>query len=375
MAPPFLRLSLAEFSQAVAGFAWPRPKTAVHVHHTWRPNHAQYRGLPTIQAMYDFHTRNNGWSDIAQHISIGPDGSIWTGRPWGASPASAAGHNGGHVFMFETIGDFDRGKDPLAGAQLEAVLHVVATLQERFGLPADGSILFHNQVSGKTCPGSSVDRAAFVAMVAERRAALRERGAPAAAVPEAAMAAIAGGGAEAAGEDGEAEIAHDETLAAFMAEHTANPFATRQLAATESLAMARLPQDVDALFAELGRRAALIEADPALAGDLDPASGPVPEAFLSSFADLGRRIFARVEAQLHALMCGTGGEDAADRARLRDAFGLGGDALTGAIVAVLTGSFGLAPAIAAVVAAILLRVVLKPAYAETCAYWGERLAP
>ncbi len=388
MPPPFLNLTRAQFSEAVKTYNWSTPKTEIHVHHTWRPNHSQYRGLPTIQGMYNYHTGTNRWSDIAQHVSIGPDGSIWTGRAWSRSPASASGFNGPHVFMFETIGDFDTGKDPLTGDQLDAVLHVVASLQRHFSLTDPESVKFHNQMSGKTCPGSSIDRAGFLQQVAEKRAELEgpisDPGMPDAqretASTDEVMAAITHQGSEALGDDGDAELSHDDALANFMESVAANPF--RSGAVTESLGAdtmtgvtmlteSAVGDDEQALFAELGRRAMMMEADASTAGQVGLGDGPIEEAFFSSFADLGRRIYKRVEAQLYAVMCGADGKDA----KLRDAFGLGGNAVTAAIVAVLTGSFGLAPAIAAVVAALLIRVVLKPAYDTTCEFWAERLPP
>ncbi|MCQ0092535.1 peptidoglycan recognition family protein [Roseovarius sp. M141] len=390
MPPPFLNLTPAQFSDAVKAYAWSTPKTEIHVHHTWRPNHSQYRGLPTIQGMYNYHTGTNHWSDIAQHVSIGPDGSIWTGRAWSRSPASASGFNGSHVFMFETIGDFDTSKDPLTRDQLDAVLHVVASLQRHFSLTDPDCVRFHNQMSGKTCPGSSIDRAAFLEQVAEKRAALEgpinDPGMPGSgtATMDEVMAAITHQGNEAIGDDGDAELSHDGALAAFMERVATNPF--RSGATTEALGADAVTgvtmltesaagDDEQALFAELGRRAMMMEADAATAGQVGLGDAPIEEVFFSSFADLGRRIFERVEGQLYHVMCGTDGKDATDRAKLRDAFGLGTNAVTAAIVTVLTGSFGLAPAIAAVAAALLIRVVLKPAYGTTCEFWAERLPP
>ena len=133
MPPRFTSLTLDEFADLLQRLDFTRRIDAVHMHHTWRPNHAQYRGESTIEAMWRFHTRENGWRDIAQHVSIGPDGSIWTGRDWNLPPASAAGFNGNAMagpFMFETIGDFDRGKDRLEGAQLAAVVGVIARVQD-----------------------------------------------------------------------------------------------------------------------------------------------------------------------------------------------------------------------------------------------------
>jgi hypothetical protein len=157
MAPPFKQMQPHEFVQLVGSFGWNPAKTLIHMHHTWRPNHAQYQGLSSIQAMYNYHVNTNGWSDIAQHVSIAPDGTIWSGRPWNQSPASAVGFNSKQVFMFETIGDFDIGKDPLSGAQLDTVVLVIATLMQRFGL-SDSALRFHNEMSTKSCPGSSLDK-------------------------------------------------------------------------------------------------------------------------------------------------------------------------------------------------------------------------
>ena len=172
MPKPFHQINVAQFAELLAKFPFERRIDSVHMHHTWRPNHAQYRGLSTINGMWEFHTKTQKWSDIAQHISIAPDGAIWTGRNWNEPPASAAGFNGNRnvgPFMFEIIGDFDRGKDLLEGAQRQAVLEVIAHLQKRFSLEPQ-TLRFHNAMSEKTCPGSSVDLDTILGEVARVRA-------------------------------------------------------------------------------------------------------------------------------------------------------------------------------------------------------------
>ncbi|WP_284617813.1 caspase family protein [Aquabacterium humicola] len=162
--PPFERLTIAQFAAVLAAFPMRRRITAVHMHHTWRPNHAQWRGHDSMVGMWHFHTHERKFSDIAQHLTIDPEGFVWTGRDWNSAPASAVGHNGNAVagpFMFETVGDFDIGRDLLQGAQRRAVLDVIKLVQQRFGL-APESLLFHNQLSGKSCPGSAIDREAFL---------------------------------------------------------------------------------------------------------------------------------------------------------------------------------------------------------------------
>src|SRR4029434_2279086 len=154
MPPPFKQINREEFAALLDRFAFTRIMNALHMHDTWRPNHSQYDkndGHRTILGMYSHHTVNNGWQDIAQHITIAPDGTIWLGRNWNLPPASAAGHNGNsHMgpFMFEIIGDFDRGRDPFEGEQRKTVLEVIARVQLRFKL-APETLRFHNAMSPK----------------------------------------------------------------------------------------------------------------------------------------------------------------------------------------------------------------------------------
>lgn len=178
MPPRFHALSLAEFDELVDQFEFRRRIEAVHMHHTWRPRHADFRGEATIEAMWRFHTVENGWSDIAQHVTIDPDGIVWTGRDWNSPPASARGFNGTSVagpFMFEVIGDFDTGEDVMSDRQREAAVHVIAKIWDRFGLPAS-SLRFHHEMSaGKSCPGSALQKSAFVADAEAKLGEMRDR--------------------------------------------------------------------------------------------------------------------------------------------------------------------------------------------------------
>lgn len=89
--PTFKRLALDQFSQLLDQFLFKRQVNAVHMHHTWRPGRADFKGHDAIVSMWRFHTQPMGWRDIAQHITIDPHGFIWLGRNWNLPPASAAG--------------------------------------------------------------------------------------------------------------------------------------------------------------------------------------------------------------------------------------------------------------------------------------------
>jgi len=176
MPPPFKRIDLSEFESLLARFDFRRRINAVHMHHTWRPTRSQFKGHDTLVAIWQFHTVTNKWRDIAQHATIDPEGAIWLGRDWNLAPASASGHNGNGEagpFMFETVGNFDTGHDLLDGAQRQTVLGVIARVQRRFGL-APETLVFHNAMAPKTCPGSGVDYAQLVAELHQAHQALEQ---------------------------------------------------------------------------------------------------------------------------------------------------------------------------------------------------------
>lgn len=158
MPAPFKQITRQQFALLLNQFPFTRKINAVHMHHTWRPNRSQYKGHDTIVAMWAYHTQHNGWADIAQHITIAPDGTIWLGRDWNRPPASSAGQNGtsqAGPFMFEMVGDFDKDQDPFDAEQRATALEVIVRVQKKFGL-APGSLMFHNMMSPKTCPGSAI---------------------------------------------------------------------------------------------------------------------------------------------------------------------------------------------------------------------------
>jgi hypothetical protein len=159
MPAPFRPLNRDQFSALVMSFAWTRRVWRVDMHHTFRPTHADYDGEACIERMCRFHVDDRKWDDIAQHVSIGPDGTIWTGRDWNKTPASVGGVLNTGAFMFEAIGNFDAGHDTLEGEQLASVVHVIRAVQRRFRLPPE-ALLFHRDVpiTVKSCPGTSVDK-------------------------------------------------------------------------------------------------------------------------------------------------------------------------------------------------------------------------
>lgn len=179
---PIRELTQEQFAEMLKQFvsiAGNRVLREVHLHHTWRPRQADFRGRSTVEAMRRVHMEDNGWSDIAQHITIDPVGRLWTGRSWNAPPASSAGRNGSFAsgpFMFEMVGNFDVGRDPFDGVQkaaaIEAVASVLVATKAGPAPIAIADVKFHRDLgSPKSCPGTSIDKAELLTSIEARVAA------------------------------------------------------------------------------------------------------------------------------------------------------------------------------------------------------------
>ena len=156
---PYRRLTAAQLIKELDAFTY----TQLHVHHTWRPRKRDFTGAnhEALQAgMENYHRNTNRWDDIAQHVTLFPDGTFLTGRPFGKMPISIKGWNTG-AFAVEMIGDFDSGQDKLQGNQKEAIIELSRYFRKRFG---ENSIKFHNEGPNvaKTCPGSGISKVKFL---------------------------------------------------------------------------------------------------------------------------------------------------------------------------------------------------------------------
>lgn len=136
--------------------------TSAQVHHTWKPSHKDFTGSnhQSLQdGMRNYHVGTRGWKDIGQHVTLFPDGTYLTGRPFGMNPAGIAGYNSG-AFMVEMIGNFDKGHDKLEGKQLDSALKLYNYFHKQ-GI----YIRFHREEAGKSCPGTGINKTEFMKAV------------------------------------------------------------------------------------------------------------------------------------------------------------------------------------------------------------------
>jgi SH3-like domain-containing protein len=165
----FTLMSIQEFETWIDALRLARTILTIQEHHTFSPAYAQFNGsnhFALQQGMKSYHVTHNGWSDIGQHFTTFPDGSIMTGRSLETSPACIVGQNA-HAICIEHVGNFDKGKDAMTPAHRDTIIRITATLCSRFHLPVNtNSIVYHHWFdlstgernngakNNKSCPGT-----------------------------------------------------------------------------------------------------------------------------------------------------------------------------------------------------------------------------
>lgn len=130
--------------------------------------------------------------------------------------------------------------------------------------------------------------------------------------------------------------------------------------------------DENELYVELGLRMKTMEEDPSQGISFEPGLRfSTEEAMLDKedWGRIGREIFNRWHVNLYGLICGSEPDDIGDRDKL---FG-DSNLLAGAIAVLLITSFGVQAAIAAVIAAIIVKRFFNPVYEVFCEEWKGHL--
>lgn len=166
----FLKMSVAEFVSWIQSQRIARTILTVQQHHTWSPSYTHFNGNNHFErqlAMKNHHVRNNGWSDIGQHFTSFPDGTIVTGRSLESTPACIFGANRDSICI-EHLGNFDKDGDTMTNEHRLSIIQMTAALCDKFRLPVNTfSIIYHhwfelstgkrnNGIGGnKSCPGTN----------------------------------------------------------------------------------------------------------------------------------------------------------------------------------------------------------------------------
>jgi SH3-like domain-containing protein len=165
-----VKWNIVEFEEWLNSFHLARTVFVIQQHHTFSPSYAHFNGsnhFELQQGMKNYHVSHNGWSDIGQHFSTFPDGTILSGRSLEKSPACITGQNV-HSICLEHLGNFDSGKDDMSAEQRDTIVRMTAFLCRRFNIPVHSqSIVYHHWFdlstgqrnegsrNNKSCPGTN----------------------------------------------------------------------------------------------------------------------------------------------------------------------------------------------------------------------------
>ena len=137
--------------------------------------------------------------------------------------------------------------------------------------------------------------------------------------------------------------------------------------------MALLSADEEALIVEIGRREAILSISPDAAGTMTlDLSGAGTEGIFASFHELGVKLVARMSNEIYDLLCGSAEELVAEREKLKNAFNLSEAAMIGALTTAMMG-LGCPPFVAPLVAAVIVKNGINPAWEVTCEFWAVKL--
>lgn len=160
--PPMIGqvLSVPAWLDYVAGYDFgPLAPSRLVLHHTYRPNEAEWRGFASMRGMQTYYA-GLGWN-AAPHIYCGPDG-IWLFTPMSEIGIHAGTGNGSlregwYSIGLEMVGFFDTVRP--AGNVWEFAKAVMGGLSRRLGIDPRRLISFHRDYTDqKSCPGWAVTK-------------------------------------------------------------------------------------------------------------------------------------------------------------------------------------------------------------------------
>lgn len=134
------QVDIEELTDYMKGLAPKRKIDRVIIHHFWKPKAADWKGKATLDAVYDYHARVQGWDDIGYHVVVGPDDSVWLGRPMEQTGAHTIGQNERSVGIAYAA-DFDSEEPKENG--YDTGVRVCAAVLKRFGLD-ENDVYFHH---------------------------------------------------------------------------------------------------------------------------------------------------------------------------------------------------------------------------------------
>lgn len=172
----FILFTMPEFEAYIAALDTSGLRRINHIqtHHTLSPSYRHFNGanhFEKLEGMERYHVEERQFSEIGQHFTTFPDGTIAACRDLHKLPACIKGFNTGGICI-EHLGNFDTGNDILTPEHRNAIVKMTALLCLKFRLEVNtDSVVYHHWFrlsdgfrdnglndpelrNHKTCPGT-----------------------------------------------------------------------------------------------------------------------------------------------------------------------------------------------------------------------------
>jgi hypothetical protein len=176
--PPRPRSAIAVVTREAWGAAAPRVSEMVPhvvdqltVHHTG--NEGGLAGAARIREMQEWHMVGQGWPDLAYHVVIGRDGTVYEGRdPAFRGDTSTSYDTNGH-YLVVLEGNFEVERP--SSAQWDSLVAVLASAADHYEVSPD-TISGHSDHAATLCPGQHLEHRIHTGELADAVRAAMARG-------------------------------------------------------------------------------------------------------------------------------------------------------------------------------------------------------
>ncbi len=135
--------------------------------------------------------------------------------------------------------------------------------------------------------------------------------------------------------------------------------------------------DEEDLYRLLALRVRTIERDPSVAGQFAPTTLAATELGITvpDLAALGRKLFGNIARAGQSLICGTDSDAGFHLQRILSSVNMDITTVTAGVATLLIGQLAIAPAVAGIVASIVVGKVAPTSVEALCKAWSAKLGP
>ena len=151
----FILMNREELKVYIEGLKGCKTFTSIQQHHTASPAYKDVKNnnIQLMKSMENYHVKNLKMSEIAQHFSTFPDGTICVGRPLTKDGGGFLSPLNKNSITIENVGNFDI--DLMTEEQKQSIVFLNALLCKKFNIiPSTSTLIYHTWVQNKSCPGT-----------------------------------------------------------------------------------------------------------------------------------------------------------------------------------------------------------------------------